>query len=301
MTTQAPLSAGRAQALLHVTVLVWGLTAILGKLITLSALPLVFYRMVFSTLMLVAFMLVRRLSMRVSGPDALRLLLTGALVAAHWVCFYACIKVAGISVAVVCLSSGSLFTALLNPVLMKVPLQWREVVFGCIAVAGVVLLVNDVPTLTPAGLALGLFSSLFSALFGSINGQLTHRFEPALLSLWELSTGGALVGLLLFVSGDALPSPAALSGPDWLWLLVLSLVCTVVPWLWSLRVLRTLRPFSVMLAVNLEPVYSLVIAWLLFPQSERLGLRFYLGTLLLLAIVIANGVLTRRRDASPSF
>ncbi len=294
MTSAQPLSVGRAQALLHLTVLVWGLTAILGKLISLTALTLVLYRMGFATVLLAGWAMVRGISLRVPRGDALRLLLTGALVAAHWVCFYACIKVAGISVAVVCLSSGGLITALLNPLILKTPIRVSEVVFGVFAVVGVVLLVNEVPALTPAGLALGLASSLFSAVFGSINGRLTHRFDATVLSTWELATGGTLVLLLTLARGEAIPMPWQVAGSDWLWLTVLTVVCTVIPWLWSLRVLRTLRPISVMLAVNLEPVYSLVIAWLLFPQSERLSVTFYLGTLVLLAVVGAHSALRAR-------
>lgn len=289
--SKIPLTTARAHALLHVTVFIWGFTAILGRLISLSALNLVLYRMLLAALMLGAGMLLARQWPRVSYLDALKLLATGGIVAAHWACFYGSIKLAGISVAVVCLSSGSFFVSLLEPLFNRRRIRGVDLMLGLAATLGVLLLVNGVPSASPVGIALGIASAFFSGLFSTINGRLIHRFTAAVLSLWELGTGALLLLLVMALSATPMMLPRDIALRDWGWLIILSLLCTVVPWLWSLRVMRTLSAFTVLLAVNLEPVYSLVLAWILFPDSERLSAGFYIGAALLLGLVAINGLL----------
>ncbi|MCA2978801.1 MAG: EamA family transporter, partial [Myxococcaceae bacterium] len=215
----------------------------------------------------------------------------GVLVALHWLCFYGCIKYAGVAVAVLCLSSLTFFTALFEPVVYRRAVVPAELLIGLAAIVGVALLVKLETRATPAGLALGLASALFSAGFGTLNGVWSRKEPAARVTLHELSSA-LLVTSLGFAAWDFIP-PWALSPRDGLWLLVLGVGCTVFPWLASLKVLETLSPYTLALAVTLEPVYSLVLAWLFFPGEEQLTGRFYAGAAGLIALVLANAWLKR--------
>lgn len=288
-----PLTPRAAHALLHVTVLVWGFTAILGRLISLSAVPLVWYRVLLVLPVMAMVLKLRGLPFTTTAKAQRTLWGIGVLVALHWLCFYGCIKFAGVAVAVLCLSTGTFFTALFEPLVFKRRPSAAELLIGLGAVAGVSLLVKFETSATPMGLALGLCSSLFSSAFGALNG-VHSKGEPAeRVTLHEL--GAALVVTsVAFLWWDFVP-PWALSGRDVLWLVLLSLMCTVFPWLASLRVLETLSPYTVALAVTLEPVYSLVVAWFLFPGEEQLTWRFYTGAAGLVALVVLNAWLKRPR------
>ncbi len=291
MTSKRPLSPLSAHALLHVTVFVWGFTAILGRLISISAVPLVWYRLLLVLPVMAGVLKWKGLSLRTDPKRQWVLWGIGVLVAAHWLCFYGCIKYAGVAVAVLCLSSLTFFTALLEPLIFKRAIVVGELLIGVAAVGGVALIVKLETNATPLGLFLGLASSFLSGLFGTLNG-VWSRDEPAeRVTLHELSSG-LVVTSLAFTVWDFVP-PWALSDSDLLWLGLLAIVCTVFPWLASLKVLETLSPYTVALAVTLEPVYSLVLAYILFPDEEQLTWRFYAGAAALLGLVLLNGWLKR--------
>lgn len=298
MIQTRPLSHPAAHALLHVTVLVWGFTAILGRSISIGAAPLVFYRLVIVVIAMGALALWRRVRWTLSARTGLALVGAGVLVALHWMLFYGCIKVSGVAVAVLCLSSNTFFTAWLEPLVFRRAVDPRELLVGVVVVLGVSLLVRFETPATPLGLAMGLGSALFSAAFGTLNGRLVHGTRAELVTLVELGTALVVTGSFFVVRpGDFVP-PGALSLRDLALLLALGIGCTVLPWLWSLRVLKTLSPYTVALAVALEPVYSIALAWVLFGGAERLGTRFYLGAGALVLLVLGNGWLRRPRGGA---
>jgi drug/metabolite transporter (DMT)-like permease len=269
----------------------WGFTAILGKLISIGAIALVWYRIALVVLMMGAVVAWKRLGFGLSRAQALRYLGVGALIAAHWLCFYGCIKYAGVAIAVLCLSSVGFFTALLEPLIFKRPVRRYELVLGLGVVLGVALLVQLEAKTDALGMALGLGSSLFSAAFGTLNGKLTLEDRAERITFFELSFALAVTSLFFFPSQWI--SPLALSAADLLWLVLLAVACTVFPWQWSLKVVKTLSPYTVALAVTLEPVYSMLLAFVIFPGTEQLSLRFYLGAAALVALVLANARLKR--------
>jgi drug/metabolite transporter (DMT)-like permease len=284
---------------MHFTVVVWGFTAILGRLISLPAMPLVWYRLLVVVAVMTGVVAARGLPFRVSRSLLARFAVAGTLVAVHWVLFYGCIKYAGVAVAVLCLSTGTFFTALLEPLVFRRAPRLGELLIGLAVTVGVSFLVRVEAGADFTGLAMGLGSSLFAASFGTLNGQLARESPGEVMTLHELAIAAAVVSLGFLVwPGDFVP-PAALSGRDVAMLLVLAIVCTVLPWLWSLKVLRTLSPYSLSLAVSLEPVYAMALAWLLFPGSEQLTWRFYLGTSVLLVLVALNTWLKRPRAVAP--
>lgn len=273
---------------MHLTVFVWGFTAILGRLISLSAVPLVWYRLLVVLAVMPAVIWWRGLSMRVSGPQLRKFALAGAMVAIHWLLFYGCIKYAGVAVAVLCLSTLTFFTALLEPIVFKRRAVVSELLIGFGVMLGVGFLVKVETNTDFTGLAMGIGSALFSAGFGTMNGKLARESAGEVMTFYELSAAAVVTSLFFLLQPGTFVSPATLSGTDGMLLLLLGVGCTVLPWMWSLRVLQTLPPYAMALAVSLEPVYAMGLAWFIFPGAEQLTWRFYVGVLLLLGLVVLN-------------
>lgn len=279
---------GRAHVLMHVTVFIWGFTAILGRLISLHAITLVFYRLLVVVLAMPVIIAWKRLPLRISGRDLREFSVVGLFVALHWMLFYGAIKHAGVAVAVLCLSTVTFFTACLEPWIFRRRASVRELVVGFGVMLGVSFLVKVETRTDLLGLALGLGSAFFSAAFGVLNGQLARRHRGEVMTFWELAAALVVTGAFLLAKPALFVAPQALSLRDGGLLLGLGLGCTVVPWMLSLKVLQTLTPYALALAVSLEPVYSMVLAYFLFDDAKDLTWRFYAGGLVLVALVTWN-------------
>ncbi len=284
---------------MHLTVFVWGFTAILGRLISLSAVPLVWYRLLVVLAVMPIVIWWRKLPMRVPPKQLRSFAIAGAMVAIHWLLFYGCIKYAGVAVAVLCLSTLTFFTALLEPWVFKRRANMSELLIGFGVMLGVGFLVKVETNTDFTGLAMGIGSALFSAGFGTMNGKLTRESHGEVMTFYELSAAAVVTTLFFALQPGTFVSPIALSGKDLALLLGLGVGCTVLPWMWSLRVLQTLPPYAMALAVSLEPVYAMGLAWFIFPGAEQLTWRFYMGTLVLLALVVLNTVRKRGEDVLP--
>ena len=285
---------------IHFCVLLWGFTAILGKLITLPALPLTWWRMLIVVAALACVPRVWR-GLR-AMPARLRWAYAGigVLVALHWLTFYGSIKLANASVGATCMALATVFTALLEPKLAGRAFSRRELLLGIAVLPGVALVVGGVPGEMRAGIAVGALSALFVALFGSLNKRLVERADPMTMTALELGAGTlALTALapviaLLFpaFAGDLL----ALPGPrDALMLLALALACTLLPFVLSLVALRHMSAFGAQLAVNMEPVYAIILAIVLLGEQRDLTPAFYAGVAIILAVVLAYPMLVRPR------
>ena len=285
---------------IHFCVLLWGFTAILGKLITLPALPLTWWRMLIVVAALACVPRVWR-GLR-AMPARLRWAYAGigVLVALHWLTFYGSIKLANASVGATCMALATVFTALLEPKLAGRAFSRRELLLGIAVLPGVALVVGGVPGDMRAGIAVGALSALFVALFGSLNKRLVERADPMTMTALELGAGTlALTALapviaLLFpaFAGDLL----ALPGPrDALMLLALALACTLLPFVLSLVALRHMSAFGAQLAVNMEPVYAIILAIVLLGEQHDLTPAFYAGVAIILAVVLAYPMLVRPR------
>jgi drug/metabolite transporter (DMT)-like permease len=295
----------RAQWQIHLCVLLWGFTAILGKAISLPALALVWWRMLLVTLALLAFprvwrglrVLPRRLGAAYAG--------IGVLVALHWLTFYGAIKLANASVAVSCIALGPVFLALVEPWCARRRVDPRELLLGVAVVPGVALVVGGVPAQMHLGIAVGVASALLVALFGAWNKRLVEHADPLVVTFVELGVGMlflSAVGLPLLVAQPAAAQAAVLlpGVRDALLLLLLALACTLLPFALSLVALRRLSAFQAQLAVNLEPVYAIVLAVLLLGEQRELGASFYAGVAIILLAVFLHPWLTRSRPAKPS-
>ena len=282
---------------MHLTVFVWGFTAILGRLISLSAIPLVWYRLLVVLAVMPVIIWWRGLPMRVPMPQLRSFAFAGALVALHWLLFYGCIKYAGVAVAVLCLSTLTFFTAILEPIIFKRRAVLSELLIGFGVMIGVSFLVKVETNTDLTGLLMGLGSALFSAGFGTLNGKLARESRGEVMTFYELSAAALVTSAFFFIQPGTFVAPTALSLQDGVLLLVLGVGCTVLPWLWSLRVLQTLAPYAMALAVSLETVYAMGLAWFIFPGAEQLTWRFYAGVVVLLGLVVLNT--WRKRAVKP--
>jgi drug/metabolite transporter (DMT)-like permease len=278
---------------MHVTVFLWGFTAILGRAITIDALPLVWYRLVISTAVLAGVLRWRGLSLRIPRGDALRYAGAGVSIGLHWLCFFATIKIAGVPTAVLCLAAVTFFTALIEPIVFRRRVAPHELLIGVLVIAGIGLITTLEVEVDPLGITLGLASALFASAFGSMNGRLAHRDRGERVMLYELAAATVTVTCAFAIWPHAFVVPWQISAIDGVLIAALAVVCTVLAQLWTLRVLRVLSPFTVAVSVNLEPVYSLLMVLAFFPASESPSWRFYAGTAVLIGLVALNARLKR--------
>jgi len=312
-----PLSSHfKDQLSLHFIVFIWGFTAILGRYISIDALSLVFNRTALTSVAIAGYMLWKKRPFGASTKELWFMALCGILIAVHWITFFGAIKIANVSITLAGVSTGALFSALLNPILNKGKLDPIELALGAIVVVGIVIVFYEEPnaasiknyawagyTLTnyQLGLLIALFSASLSASFSILNKQLVARYPlPVQVTFWELSFAFVGVALYDLIAGSHNPMTLwATTGNDWWFLAVLSLLCAY-PFIKSVELLKRLSPFSVMLAINLEPVYGILLAALLFGAEENMNPQFYLGVLIILGTVIANGIIKAQKRKSGS-
>jgi len=281
---------------LHLIVLIWGFTAVLGKLISIDAMPLVWYRMVIASILVAVFILIRRNSIRVSSKTRMIMFMAGIIIALHWITFFKAIKVSNVSIALATMSTGALFTAFLEPIWYGRKMIWYEVVFGLMVVLGLYLIFN-VNTSYILGMSLALISALLGAVFTLINGQLIKTHKPSTISFYELMSGAFFITVYLLIDGSFNGSFFVLPLNDWVFIFVLASVCTAYAFIAAIKVMRFISPYTVMLTINLEPVYGILLALLIFGQSEKMSPLFYIGALIIVTTIIANGILKNRRKS----
>jgi len=274
---------------LHVIVFIWGFTAILGKLISLEALDLVWYRMLFASVIMTFVVLLSKEKVKVPFNVLIGFIVSGIIIAAHWLTFYQAIKVSNVSITLACLSTGAFFASILEPIFYKRKVIWYELLFGIIVVVGLGIIFN-VETKYTTGIYLAVTSAFLSALFSVINGKYAKEYNPNIISLYELSSGVFFISIYLFFAGSFTPAFFALSINDLIWLFLLSSICTAYAFSASVKVMKFLSPFTVMLTINLEPIYGIILALLIFDDTEEMTPMFYVGALVILATVIANGI-----------
>lgn len=274
---------------LHVIVFIWGFTAILGKLISLEALDLVWYRMLFASVIMTFVVLLSKEKVKVPFNVLIGFIVSGIIIAAHWLTFYQAIKVSNVSITLACLSTGAFFASILEPIFYKRKVIWYELLFGVIVVVGLGIIFN-VETKYTTGIYLAVTSAFLSALFSVINGKYAKEYNPNIISLYELSSGVFFISIYLFFAGSFTPAFFAISVNDLIWLFLLSSICTAYAFSASVKVMKFLSPFTVMLTINLEPIYGIILALLIFDDTEEMTPLFYVGALIILATVIANGI-----------
>ena len=265
---------------MHLAVLLWGFTGILGRAISLDAPVLVWYRMLFTALFMAGILMYRKQWVRIERRDLVQLAIVGGLMGLHWVAFYGAIKFANISIALVCLSTASIFTSLLDPLVNKGKYDIKEMFLGSFAIVGVYLIYRF-QEFFGLGIAFGIAAAILSAVFTVLNKKIANKYPARTMVFYEMSTGWVFISLLMpFVlyyipQTKILPASPNIIGPnwfhnDWLWLVILSLCCTVWAQSLALNALKKLTSFTVTLSVNLEPVYGILLAFLFYNENKEI-------------------------------
>ena len=286
---------------LHFIVVIWGFTAILGKLLQpLDSSAVVLFRTLLAVLGMGAVLWFRNQSIQVSPADRWRLLATGALIGLHWVTFFLAARIANVSVCLAGMATSSLWASVLEPLVLRRRVRLIEVILGGVVMAGLYVIFRfEFDKIV--GLAIAVFSAMLASLFTIINSRFTQRYNAFVISFYEMA--GAVVGaLVLLLVARATDSQSVTSAvqyvPEtpvqWLWLMVLAFVCTVYAYSVGVRLLRKFTPYMAVLTVNLEPVYGILLAVLIFGNDERMTSGFYIGTLIILAAVLAYPFLNSR-------
>lgn len=282
----------RSLLLLHGVVVIFGFTGILGKLISIEAEPLVFWRVTLGGLTTALYLMIRRKWVAWDVLSALKAGGIGWIVAAHWVTFFASIKASSVGLALTMLATAPLFVGLIEPLVYKRKLAWRELAVAAVVFVGIALVFQAEQDQT-LGILLGLASALLAAVFSTLNGVMVRQHDPINLSAVELLSASLGMGVWLAVQQQFDATLISLSSADWLWIGLLAVVATSFAFMVSIQVLKDLTPFESAMAINLEPIYAIVLAYFLF--GERFSPGFYVGAALVIGAVFLDTLLRARK------
>ena len=279
--------------LMHFVILIFGFTGILGKLITIEAIPLVFWRTLIGGGAIYVWLKVRRKVSKKSTSDLLKMGGIGLLVAIHWITFFASIKISNVSVALTMLATSPMFIGFLEPLIFKRKIDWRELTVAAVVLVGVGTIFSF-NTTYHEGMILGIISAFFASLFATLNGVLIKTHDASNISLVELLTASAAIFILMFFTGEVNWELFVLSSQDWFWITILALVATSFAFIAFTSVMKVLTPFTTSVAINLEPIYSIILAVIIFGDEEIMGTRFYIGASIIIGAVLLNTILKRK-------
>jgi drug/metabolite transporter (DMT)-like permease len=283
-------------------VLIWGVTSILGLLISLPSLELVFYRTLLAAIGVAVLMGIRKESLRVAPMDLLKIIGVGVLISLHWIFFFWSAKVSTASVCLAGMATTSLWTSFLDPLINKKRIKPFEVALGLLVISGL-LVIFQFENGYWLGLFMALAAAFLSALFSILNGRLTFRYSPYQITFYEMAAASlvALLFLPLYSYIDGTAIQWTWKGLDWFWILILAGICTVYAFSVSVELMKRLSVFSINLTINLEPVYGILLAVLIFGEKEKMTQQFYLGTGIIFISVLIYPVLNywqkKRKEA----
>lgn len=276
---------------LHFLIFIAGFTAILGELITIGSIPLVWYRMLMAGALMFLYIKFTKLKIKVDKRTMLKFFGAGVIVALHWITFFEAIKQSNISITLAMFSTGAFFASFIEPLFYKRRIIWYEILFGIIVIIGVFLITRGELKYIN-GIILGIVSALLSSLFAVINGTFIKEHSATVISFYEFVSGVVfLTFFILFFQGGFDIKFFTLSAADWVFLFVLASVCTAYAFIGAVKVMKFISPYTVVLSYNLEPVYGITLALILFPETETMGPQFYYGAALVLLSVLLDGVL----------
>jgi drug/metabolite transporter (DMT)-like permease len=281
---------------LHLIVFLWGFTAILGKLIHANAEVLVFYRMLFASVFLYLFIrIIKKDSIKVSKKLLLKLVGIGSLMAFHWLFFFSSIKVSNVSIALSCLGTSTLFAALLEPLIFKRKIDLSEIVMGIVIVI-CISLIFKVEFQYKLGIIYGLICALLGTIFSVFNGKLYGKTSSGNIIFYEIF-GGFLVISLYYVFSGQISQISEISYRDLALLTLLASVFTAYPMFESVNLMKYISPFTLILTVNLEPIYGIILAFFIFGESEKMSAVFYGASLVMILAIVINGVIKARKKS----
>jgi len=279
---------------LHFIVFIWGFTAVLGDLITIAAVPLVWFRMLLGSIFVFIYIWFTKRRLKVSLKSLVIFALIGFLIALHWLAFFKAVKVSNVSITLAMMSTGAFFTSLLEPIFFKRKIIKYEVIFGLIVIVGLYIIFK-VETAYLTGILFALLSSFLGALFSIFNGMVVKTHDATIISFYELFFGVVFITIFIFSTDGFNVSFFDLSSTDWIYILLLASVCTAYAFIAAVHIMKWISPYTLMLTTNMEPVYGIILALLILGDKEYMNPTFYLGALIILITVIVNGIIKTRK------
>jgi len=276
---------------LHLLVFIAGFTAILGELISIGSIPLVWFRMLIAGILMFGYIKIKKIDIRVNFKTTIKFSLAGIIIALHWITFFEAIKQSNISITLAMFSTGAFFAALIEPLFFKRRIIWYEIIFGLLIILGVWLITQtEIKYLN--GIILGISSALFSTLFAVINGKFVERYRASCISFYEFVSGVFFISVFIIIFGDGFDADFfKLSASDWKYLIILGSICTAYAFIAAVHIMKQISPYTVVLTYNMEPIYGIVLAVILFPIKEKMSPEFYIGAAIIISTVILNGIL----------
>ena len=277
-------------------VLLLAFTGVVGKLISIDAVPLVWWRMILAFLGLMIYVWIKKVEFRLPGKVATQMILNGVITAAHWVSFFLAIKVSNVSVALICFSATTFFMAFLEPLFLKRKLIPYEVFLGLVVIGGLYFIFN-IEVQYKLGIALGILAAFLGCLFAVINARFIKKYEASVITSYEMIGGVLATSIYLMFTGELNIAMLTLSMPDLLYLLFLGWICTSFAFVAMVELMKHVTPFSIAISLNLEPIYAILLALVFFGQSEYMKPGFYIGSLVIVSSIVLNGYLKNRKKA----
>ena len=280
---------------LHFLVFIAGFTAILGELITITAIPLVWFRMAIALVLFFVYIKAFKIDIHISLKAVLKLFVAGIIIALHWITFFGSIDESNVSIALSMFSAGAFFASIIEPIIFKRKIIWYEIIFGILVVIGL-LIITQSEIKYFNGIVLGIFSAFLSSLFAVLNGKFLRHHSATVITFYEFISGMLFITLFIIIfKGGFSFEFFNLRVSDYSYLFILASVCTAYAFIASVHVMKVISPYTVVLSYNLEPIYGIIIALILFPETEIMSANFYYGALLILTTVLLNALLKNKR------
>ena len=274
-------------------VLILGFTGIFGKLISLNTIELVWYRMLIAFITLFTFLVFKKELTKIKKKDFFGLLFVGSLVAVHWFFFFESIKVSNVSVAVVCLSTASFFSAMIEPLFLNRKPKIYEYILG-IVVFVTLFLMLEAETKYTMGYVYGIIASFLGTLFTLYNAKYINRLEASKITMVEMLAGVIIFSILMLLNKEIGINNLKIDINDFVYLLLLGTICTAAVFVWMVEIMKYISPYSLIMAINLEPIYSIVLALIIFSESEHMNLSFYIGASVIILVVFLESYLKNK-------
>lgn len=273
---------------LHFLIFLWGFTSIFGVLITLDPILIVWFRLLIAAILIFVFLfLIYKDSLRLSNSSFFNFFIGGLLISIHWYLFFYSIKISSISLTLSILSTASLMTSFLEPVFYKRPFRIHELVFGLIAVVGLVLIFG-IQYENYFAILISLICTLLSVLFSILNGYLIKNHSSFQISFYEILFGLIITSLIILFSDIQFPLLISIKFTDWIYIFILGSLCTAYAFVASTYILKFISPYTMMMSLNLEPIYGIIFSLIIFGEKEYMSIQFYIGAGIIFLGVIGN-------------
>jgi len=280
---------------LHFLVFIAGFTAVLGEIITIPAVSLVWYRMVIALILIFIYVRIAKINISISPKAVIRLSIAGIIIALHWITFFGAIDESNVSITLAMFSTGAFFASLIEPIIYKRRIIWYEILFGLIVIIGVLIITqSEIKYLK--GIILGISSAFFSSLFAVLNGNFLKRHTATVISFYEFLSGVLFISIYIFFFGEGFSTEFFnISLSDFGYLFILASICTAYAFIAAVHVMKVISPYTVVLSYNLEPIYGIFLAVILFPEKEHMSSYFYYGALAIFTTILLNAILKNIR------